>query len=40
MFWVYWDTAWSIIISGIMVATIVSHPDAEIAEVSAARRLM
>ncbi|WP_283847690.1 hypothetical protein [Bradyrhizobium sp. NAS80.1] len=40
MFWIYWDTAWSLIISGIMVATIVSHPDAEFVEVSDARRLM
>ena len=40
MFWIYWNTAWSLIISGIMFATIVSHPDAEIAEVRAAQRLM
>jgi hypothetical protein len=40
VFWVYWDTAWSIIISGIMFATIVTHPDAEFAEVSAAKRQM
>jgi hypothetical protein len=38
VFWIYWDTAWSIIISGIMFATIVSHPDAEFAEVRAVRR--
>ena len=31
MFWIYWNTAWSLIISGIWVATIISHPDAEIA---------
>jgi hypothetical protein len=37
MFWIYWDTAWSIIISGIMFATIVAHPDAEFAEVRSAR---
>jgi hypothetical protein len=37
MFWIYWDTAWSVIISGIMFATIVAHPDAEFAEVKAAR---
>jgi hypothetical protein len=30
MFWFYWDTAWSVIISGIMFATIVAHPDAEV----------
>lgn len=38
VFWIYWDTAWSIIISGIMFATIVAHPDAEFAEVRAAKR--
>ena len=37
MFWIYWDTAWSVIISGIMFATIIAHPDAEFAEVKAAR---
>jgi hypothetical protein len=30
LFWLYWDTAWSVIISGIMFATIVTHPDAEV----------
>ncbi len=30
MFWIYWDTAWSLI--GIMFATIVAHPDAEVRE--------
>lgn len=41
MFWIYWNTAWSLIISGIMVATIISHPDSEFAEVRAAKqRLM
>ena len=38
MFWIFWDTAWSVIISGIMVATIIAHPDAEFAEVQAARQ--
>ena len=38
MFWIYWNTAWSLIISGIMFATIVSHPDSEFVEVQAARR--
>ncbi len=38
MFWIYWNTAWSLIISGIMVATIVSHPDSEFVEVQADRR--
>jgi hypothetical protein len=37
MFWVYWDTAWSIILSGIMVATILAHPDAEFVEVAQQR---
>jgi hypothetical protein len=37
MFWVYWDTAWSIILSGIMVATILAHPDAEFIEVTQQR---
>ena len=32
MFWFYWETAWSVIISGIMFATIVAHPDAEVRE--------
>ena len=32
MFWVYWDTAWSIVFGGIMFATIVAHPDAEFVE--------
>ncbi|WP_283818280.1 hypothetical protein [Bradyrhizobium guangxiense] len=40
MFWIYWNTAWSLIISGIMVATIVSHPDADFVEVQSARRSM
>ena len=33
MFWFYWDTAWSVIISGIMFVTIVAHPDAEVREI-------
>jgi hypothetical protein len=40
VFWIYWDTAWSLIISGIMFSTIVSHPDAEIVEVHATKRRM
>ena len=36
MFWVYWDTAWSIVCGGILFATIVSHPDAEFMEVRVA----
>ena len=39
VFWIYWDTAWSLIISGIMFATIVTHPDAEFVEIQAARRV-
>lgn len=38
VFWIYWDTAWSLIISGIMFATIVAHPDAEFVEIQAAKR--
>jgi hypothetical protein len=30
MFWLYWDSAWSVVISGIMFATIIAHPDAEV----------
>ena len=33
MFWLYWDTAWSVILSGIMFATIIAHrqpPNARI----------
>ncbi len=40
MFWICWNTAWSLIISGIMFATIVTHPDAEFVEVHAAKRRM
>lgn len=38
VFWIYWDTTWSLIISGIMFTTIVTHPDAEFVEIQAARR--
>jgi hypothetical protein len=38
MFWIYWDTAWSLIISGIMFATIVTHPDSEFVEIQAAKQ--
>lgn len=38
VFWIYWNTAWSLIISGIMVATIVSHHDAEFVEITAAKQ--
>lgn len=38
VFWIYWDTAWSLIIGGIMFTTIVTHPDAEFAEIRAARQ--
>ena len=37
MFWICWNTAWSLIISGIMFATIVTHPDAEFVEVHHAK---
>ena len=39
MFWVCWNIAWSLIISGIMVATIVAHPDAEFVEIHAAKQI-
>ena len=38
MFWVYWDTAWSIIVGGIWFTTIVTHPDAEFIEITAQSR--
>jgi hypothetical protein len=38
VFWIYWDTAWSLITSGIMFATIVTHPDVEFAEIRAAKQ--
>jgi hypothetical protein len=30
MFWIYWDTCWSLFFSAIWFMTIVSHPDAEV----------
>jgi hypothetical protein len=39
MFWIYWDTAWSIILGGIMFTTIVTHPDAELVEVRSQSRV-
>jgi hypothetical protein len=39
VFWIYWNTAWSLIISGIMFATIVTHPDAEFVEIQAAKQV-
>src|SRR3984893_4133412 len=30
MFWIYWDTFWSLFFSAIWFMTIVSHPDTEI----------
>jgi hypothetical protein len=39
MFWVYWDTAWSIVFGGIMFTTIVTHPDAEFIEVRQQSRI-
>jgi hypothetical protein len=38
MFWVCWDTAWSIVLGGIMFATIVTHPDVEFAEIQSQSR--
>jgi hypothetical protein len=38
MFWIYWDTAWSIIFGGIVFAIVVSHPDAEFMEIQAQSR--
>ena len=32
MFWIYWDTFWSLFFSAVWFLTIVSHPDAEVAE--------
>ena len=32
MFWLYWDTAWSVILSGTMFATIIAHSDALVSE--------
>jgi hypothetical protein len=32
MFWIYWDTFWSLFFSTVWFLTIVSHPDAEVAE--------
>lgn len=39
VFWIYWDVAWSLIISGITFITIVSQPDAELVEIQAASRM-
>jgi hypothetical protein len=30
MFWICWDTFWSLFFSGVWFMTIVSHPDAKI----------
>ena len=32
MFWIYWDTFWLLFFSAVWFMTIVSHPDAEIAD--------
>jgi hypothetical protein len=32
MDWFWWDTFWSFVVATIWFMTIVSHPDAEIAE--------
>jgi hypothetical protein len=30
MFWIYWDTLWSLFFSAVWFMTVVSHPDAEV----------
>jgi hypothetical protein len=30
MFWIYWDTFWSLFFSAVWFMTIVSHPDAQV----------
>jgi hypothetical protein len=37
MFWLYWNTTWSVILSGIMFATIFAHPDAVVRETRQSR---
>jgi DNA-binding protein len=32
MFWIYWDTFWSLFFSAVWFTTIVSHPDAQITD--------
>jgi hypothetical protein len=32
MFWIYWDTSWSLFFSAICLMTIVSRPDAQITD--------
>jgi hypothetical protein len=32
MFWIYWDTFWSLFFSAVWFMTIVSHPDTEITD--------
>jgi hypothetical protein len=32
MFWIYWDTFWSLFFSAVWFMTIVSYPDAEITD--------
>jgi hypothetical protein len=32
MFWIYWDTFWSLFFSAACFMTIVSHPDAQITD--------
>jgi len=32
MFWIYWDTFWSLLFSAAWFMTIVSHPDAQITD--------
>jgi hypothetical protein len=32
MYWIYWDTFWSLVFSAVWFMTIVSHPDAEVTD--------
>jgi hypothetical protein len=32
MFWIYWDTFWSLFFSAVWFMTIISYPDAEITD--------
>jgi hypothetical protein len=32
MYWIYWDTCWSLFFSAVWFMTIVSHPDAEVTD--------
>jgi hypothetical protein len=32
MFWIYWDTFWSLCFSAVWLTTIVSYPDTQITD--------